>query len=190
MAQHGFYYDMTVCTGCKTCQIACKDVNNLEVGTFFRKVYSFEGGEFPKPWAFKLSIACNHCANPKCVENCPTGAMYKRPEDGVVIHRPEKCVGCRMCLWSCPYGAPQYIEKTGKAGKCDARAKLTAQGENPACVDACQMRALQFGDIKELRKKYGELRKKYGEIADAKCLPSSTTTSPSLVVTPTVHAKR
>ena len=183
MAQKGFYFDMTTCSGCKTCQLACKDVNNLEVGMLFRKVHDFEGGKYPKPWSFPLSISCNHCAEPKCAANCPTGAMYKRPEDGVVIHRKEKCIGCRMCLWSCPYGAPQYNEKTGKVGKCDGCAALTAQGENPACVDACLMRCLQFGDIEELRKKYGAN-------ADVKGLPASATTSPSLVIKPSPQAKR
>lgn len=183
MAQKGFYFDMTACSGCKTCQIACKDVNNLDVGILYRKVYEFEGGKYPTPWSFPLSIACNHCAEPKCVANCPTGAMYKRPEDGLVIHRREKCIGCRMCLWSCPYGAPQYNSKTGKAGKCDGCADRVAQGENPACVDACLMRCLQFGDIEQLRKKYGGT-------AEIKGLPASNATSPSLTVNPSPPAKR
>ncbi|WP_434510293.1 DMSO/selenate family reductase complex B subunit [Desulfitobacterium sp. AusDCA] len=175
MAQLGFYYDMTVCTGCKVCQIACKDKNDLDVGPLFRKVFTFEGGTFPNPWAYNLSIACNHCAQPKCVPNCPTGALYKREKDGIVMHDRDKCIGCRLCTWSCPYGAPQYIEKLGKVGKCTLCADLLDKGEQPACVAACQMRALQFGDIEELRKKYGDN-------ADIKPLPDSSMTHPSLTI--------
>ena len=182
MAQKGFFYDMTICSGCKTCQIACKDKNNLEVGVLFRKVHSFEGGKYPEPWAYPLSIACNHCAHPKCVENCPTGALSKRIEDGVVLHSKDKCIGCKLCTWSCPYGAPQYIAKEGKAGKCDLCSDLILKGENPACVDACMMRALEYGDI-------DELRKKHGGTSDVIGLPSSDITSPSITICPNTYAK-
>ncbi|MGE5591606.1 MAG: DMSO/selenate family reductase complex B subunit [Bacillota bacterium] len=181
MAQKGFYYDMTACIGCKTCQVACKDKNNLEVGELFRKVYTFEGGKFPRPWIYHLSISCNHCAEPRCVENCPTGALTKRAEDGLVVQNPDKCIGCRYCIWSCPYGAPAYLEKEGRVGKCNGCADLVDQGLNPACVDACYMRALEFGDIEELQKKHG------GTVSVAG-LPDPGLTGPSLVVTPNPEA--
>lgn len=181
MAQLGFYYDMTACTSCKACQIACKDKNNLEVGTLFRQVYNYEGGKFPHPWAYNLSMGCNHCANPKCVKNCPTGALSKRNKDGIVIHDKEKCIGCKLCTWSCPYGAPKYIEKLGKAGKCDLCVDLVDKGEEPACVTACPMRTLHFGEIEELRKKYGN-------VSDIKGLPDSKLTNPSFTITPNKEA--
>ena len=183
MAQLGFYYDMTVCTSCKTCQIACSDKNNLVVGTTFRKVFNFEGGKFPKPWAYHLSISCNHCADPKCVKNCPTGALYKREKDGVVMQDKEKCIGCKLCTWSCPYGAPKYIEKEGKTGKCNMCVDLLDKGEEPACVTACQLRALKFGDI-------DVLRKNYKGTADIKGLPDSGTTHPSIVINPNKEAMK
>lgn len=183
MAQLGFYYDMTACTGCKTCQIACKDKNNLDVGKFFRKVHQFEGGQFPNPWVYNLSIGCNHCAEPKCVQNCPTGALHKLQENGIVLHDKEKCIGCRLCTWSCPYSAPQYFEDRGKAGKCDFCIELIDKGEEPACVAACQMRVLKFGDIEELRKEHGN-------VADVKGLPDSGITKPSLVINPHKEATK
>lgn len=182
MSQKGFYLDMTLCIGCKTCQIACNDKNRLEVGTLFRKVYEVEGGSYPKPWAYTYSLSCNHCTKPKCVENCPTGSLYKRP-DGIVAQDKAKCIGCRLCTWSCPYGAPKYIESQGKSGKCDACADLIDKGQKPACVDACLMRVLEFGEI-------DELRKKYGQTADIKGLPDSGITTPSLVLKPTKEAKK
>ena len=182
MGQKGFYLDMKTCIGCKTCQIACNDKNNLEVGTLFRKVYEFEGGSYPKPWAYTFSLSCNHCAKPKCVENCPTGALAKRA-DGIVTHDKAKCIGCKLCTWSCPYGAPKYIEKQGKVGKCNMCADLVDQGQNPACVDACLMRALEFGEL-------DDLRKKYGTVADVNGLPDSQSTQPSLVLNPTNEARK
>lgn len=178
MAQKGFYYDSTVCTGCKACQIACKDKNDLKVGELFRKVYEFEGGTFPNVWGYYLSLGCNHCAEPKCAENCPTGAIYKRESDGLVVQDREKCIGCKMCIWSCPYERPQYLEEEGKCGKCDGCAELVDQGQNPVCVDSCPMRAIEFGDIEELRAKYGA---NY----NLKVLPGASITKPSI----TVHAK-
>lgn len=182
MGAKGFYYDMTTCIACRACQVACKDINDLDLDIFFRKVYEYEGGHFPKPWAYPISMSCNHCDNPICVQNCPTGALKKR-SDGIVTHDEQLCIGCKLCTWSCPYQAPQYLESKGKTGKCDLCAELIDKGEEPACVAACTMRCLKFGDI-------DELRKQYGTIADAKNLPSSTHTRPNLVLTLNDVAKR
>jgi anaerobic dimethyl sulfoxide reductase subunit B (iron-sulfur subunit) len=183
MGQKGFYYDLVVCTGCKGCQIACKDKNDLKVGELFRKVYDFEGGTYPDVWGYSISLGCNHCENPKCVENCPTGALYKRENDGLVVQDRQKCIGCKLCTWSCPYGRPQYLEGQGKAGKCDGCADLVDQGLNPVCVDTCPLRAIEFGDIEELRKKYGNT-------PDAKGLPDSNITHPSLTINPKKEAMK
>lgn len=184
MAQLGFYYDMTACIACKTCQVACKDKNDVKVvGPMFRRVETFEGGKYPKPWVYHLSMACNHCANPKCVENCPTGALSKREKDGLVVQDRSQCIGCRYCTWACPYGAPQYLEEIGRVGKCDGCANLVDKGQNPACVDACGMRVLEFGDIEALRKKYGDT-------PNLVVLPDSSITSPSLVIKPNAQAKK
>jgi anaerobic dimethyl sulfoxide reductase subunit B (iron-sulfur subunit) len=176
MAQLGFYYDMTACTGCKTCQIACKDVNELKVGVLFRRVDTFEEGKFPYPLVFNVSISCNHCAKPRCVENCPTGAMYKRESDGVVVVNEKKCIGCKYCQWSCPYGAPQYLADKGKIGKCNYCIDKLDKGEEPACIASCPTRALHGGPI-------DDLRKNYGGTADMNKLPDASLTQPSLTVT-------
>ena len=93
----------TRCINCKTCEIACKDANDAAVGRRMRKVRTFEGGEFPAVFAYNISMACNHCEDPACVRQCPAKAYTKRESDGIVIHDPEQCIGCRYCTWVCPY---------------------------------------------------------------------------------------
>lgn len=184
MAQKGFYFDMTACVGCKTCQIACKDKNDNPIGVNFRQVHTFEGGHFPKPWIYFLSVACNHCENPRCVQNCPTGATTKRAEDGLVVIDQDACIGCQYCVWSCPYGARHFIEEKNVVGKCNGCVDLTAGGGMPACVDACVMRALEFGDIEELKAKHP------GAVQVVAGLPSADLTGPTLLISPKPEARK
>ena len=79
----GFYFDMTRCIGCRACQVACKDKNNLGVGVVLRNAQTYEVGTFPTVKMYNLSNTCNHCENPACVAACPTKAMHKA-EDGTV----------------------------------------------------------------------------------------------------------
>lgn len=175
MAQMGFYINIKECIGCKTCTIACKDTHDLEVGRNFRRVYGYEEGIYPNPSTYHISMACNHCDDPGCLDGCPTGALYKRSEDGVVLIDSKKCVGCRYCEWNCPYGAPQYDAAAGKMTKCDTCIDLREHGEEPACVTSCIMRVIEFGPIEELRAKHGT-------VSDHKGLPSSKLTKPNLVI--------
>ena len=149
----GFYFDMTRCIGCRACQVACKDKYRLEVGALYREVKSYTVGAFPDVKSYSYSGSCNHCENPICLSNCPTGAISKAA-DGTVIQDQSKCIGCRMCVMSCPYGHPQYFPEKGVSGKCDGCYGLRANGDQPACVAGCPNRALDAGDIDELRKKY------------------------------------
>lgn len=183
MGQQGFYFDMTACIGCRTCQVACKDKNDLPIGIVFRKVTHFETGVYPNPGVFYYSGSCNHCADPKCVKGCPTGAMHIA-EDGTVQHDVDKCIGCRYCTWNCPYGAPQFNEELGKVQKCDGCRDLRDKGENPVCVDACAMRAIHWGDINELKKEF-DVKDGVNELPS---LPSASITSPSLLIKPRPNA--
>lgn len=184
MAQKGYYYDMTACIGCKACQVACKDKNDLPMDIVYRTVHTFEGGRYPQPFMYNLSISCNHCEEPRCVQNCPTGARIKRAEDGLVTVDQEVCIGCQYCIWSCPYSASKFFEEKGVVGKCDGCVNLVSQGRSPVCVDACVMRALEFGDLEELRRKYP------GAVRDVAGLPDSSLTSPSILINPKYVAKR
>ncbi|WP_042349441.1 4Fe-4S dicluster domain-containing protein [Bacillus massiliigorillae] len=177
MGKKGFYFDMTACIGCRTCQVACKDKNDLKPGINFRQVRTFETGVYPDAKIFHYSSTCNHCKDPKCVKGCPTGAMHIAA-DGTVQHDADKCIGCQYCVWNCPYGVPQYMEEEGKVSKCNMCKDLTDKGQNPACVDACIMRALEWGDLDELKKKHPDA------VSDLPILASSKITHPSVLVEP------
>ncbi len=176
MSRLGFYYDQTRCTGCRTCQIMCKDVNNLQIGINYRQVKTYEQGEYPNPGYYHFSWSCNHCENPACVKSCPSGAMHIE-EDGTVQPNDDLCIGCKYCVEACPYGAPKYNIQAAVTRKCTACILLRAEGLNPACVDACTMRCLDFGDMEELKLKYGEAL-----VQDIAVLPNSIETTPSLLI--------
>jgi len=181
---YAFYLDSTSCSGCKACQLACKDKHGLAVGLLWRRVYEISGGQWKRSgaawltdvFAYHVSLACNHCRRPICVEVCPAGAIHQR-DDGIVLLDSSLCVGCRSCQWACPYGAPQYDEAAGTMTKCTFCVDLIDQGLAPACVAACPMRALDFGPREELEARYGPLEAIYP-------LPQNEHTDPALVLTP------
>ena len=182
MPQYGFHFDMTACTGCKTCQIAGKDKNDLGPGLFCRRVGCFEGGKYPRPWHYYLSLSCNHCAAPRCVAACAGGALSKDAATGAVLYDPSRCTGCQACVSSCPYGAVQFDTAECRIVKCDMCHDLISAGQEPACTSTCPMRALHFGPLDELRQRYGDAR-------DARGLPDSSLTRPSLLLTIDRHAR-
>lgn len=150
-----FHIDTRICTGCKTCMVACKDKNDLPDGVRWRRVYEYCGGEWligmdgtfrQDVFAYYLSVGCNHCERPICVEVCPTGAM-SQGVDGIITVDQTRCVGCRYCEWACPYGAPQYLTDKGVMSKCDFCKDELEAGNAPACVAACPTRALTLVDI-------------------------------------------
>ncbi len=182
--QLAFYVNIAECVGCKACQIACKDKNNLPDGLRWRRVFEYEGGEWVNQngklipnnlFAYFVSAACMHCQDPICLKVCPAEAITKR-DDGIVLIDQSKCVGCRYCSWACPYGAPQFNEQAGVMTKCTFCSDLIDQGGHPACVDACPYRALEFGDLEELRAKHGDFN-------NPAPLPDPSFTKPSVVYT-------
>ena len=148
MTQYGFYFDSSRCTGCKTCELVCKDYHDLGPDILFRRIYDFEGGSWEKTsegaWEktafnYHLAISCNHCDNPACVENCPTGAMQKDAETGLVNSNPEVCIGCGTCQKSCPYDAPRIDAELSISRKCDGCLARVRNDEQPMCVGACPL---------------------------------------------------
>ena len=183
MSRYAFYFDASGCSGCKACQVACKDRNGLEVGLLWRRVYEVSGGSWerqedawlPQVYAYNLSVACNHCERAVCVEACPTKAIYQR-QDGIVLIDAERCIGCKYCSWACPYGAPQYDSRAKSMTKCTFCVEDVEAGLAPACVAACPLRVLDFGEKTELEQ--GEA------VRSAPPLPAAEMTEPAMFIQP------
>lgn len=161
MAQYGFYVDLNACIGCKACQMACKDRAGNEPGLNWRRVLEVGGGDWqqqgaawvPNIFAYHVPTACHHCSNPPCLPVCPTAAISK-DENGIVKIDVDLCIGCHYCEWACPWGAPVFYEELGVVDKCDFCKDIVDAGGSPACVEACPMRAMDWGDIEELKARY------------------------------------
>jgi len=180
--RYAFHINSQVCSGCRTCEVACKDRSDLEPGQNWRRVYEIEGGEWilkeeawdRLPWSYFISISCNHCSDPECVKACPTTAMHQ-DEKGIVLVDQGKCMGCGYCSMACPYDAPKPDPVSGKMTKCDFCIDKISAGDSPSCVASCPMRALDFGSMKELKDKYGNRRSVYP-------LPTDGITDPNIVI--------
>lgn len=167
----GFMYNQDLCIGCRSCEYACKKNNHWETGVKWRRVLPvIAGDEY-------LSISCNHCEKPACLTVCPVKAYTIREKDGIVVHDPTKCIGCKYCMYACPYHAPQFSEATGRISKCHFCYERQDKGEQPACVANCPTKALTYG-------KLAELRKVPGGTAQIEGLPTPDLTKPSWVIIP------
>jgi anaerobic dimethyl sulfoxide reductase subunit B (iron-sulfur subunit) len=187
MKQYAFYVNTDKCISCKTCVIACKEKHNHIPGRKFRRVYTNAVGSWVessngvlKPqnvFSYSLSVACNHCADPACKKVCPANAIVKR-DDGIVFIDKDACIGCKSCANACPYNAPSYNAEAEKMEKCDFCRELLAVGESPACVGACNMFCISYGELEQLELLHPEAVKQVEPLAD----PAQT--RPSLFITP------
>lgn len=175
MAQLYFYFDQTRCMGCQTCVVACKDWKILKPGNAkLRQLHDKEEGVWPNVKANIAVYSCSHCDEPACMKACPSGAIFKDPNNGIVYVNRQACTGEGVCITACPYGAPQVPDDNqedkspiasldtimnGHAmAKCDmCRDRLNA-GLQPACVASCLARALDIGTLEELQAKYPDLK--------------------------------
>src|SRR6188508_2164344 len=128
--QYRFHVDMGKC-------IACNEQNGNPATINWRRVEEIEGGWFPMTMRSSLSMGCNHCLEPTCLEGCPVDAYSKDPATGIVRHSADACIGCQYCTWNCSYGVPQYNPERGVVGKCDMCYGRLSLGQAPACVSAC-----------------------------------------------------
>jgi Fe-S-cluster-containing dehydrogenase component len=166
----GLVIDLDTCVGCQACATSCKEWNTQgysapltdhdrqgpePMGTWLNRVHGYEvkreGEETSRIVHFPRS--CLHCEEPACVTVCPTGASYKRAEDGIVLVEPDTCIGCKLCSWACPYGAREYDYDDGVMKKCTLcvdriyNENLVEEDRVPACVKACPTGARHFGDL-------------------------------------------
>jgi formate dehydrogenase iron-sulfur subunit len=152
--QPSVLYDLTQCTGCHLCEVACQVNKGLPPE---KALLTFRGpapSSAPKvPWVIRRQ-QCMHCLEPACASVCPVGAMVKTPE-GPVIYEDKKCFGCRFCMNACPFNVPAFDWDSGLLDqalirKCDFCADRQAEGKRPACVEACPAQAVVFGTRDEM----------------------------------------
>jgi formate dehydrogenase iron-sulfur subunit len=156
------YIDTTTCIGCKACEVACQEWNDLgpvptvQTGTYqtlpdlhpeFWNLIRFneqevEGGGLA--WLMRKD-QCMHCEEPGCLVACPAPGAIVQYENGIVDVNPEQCIGCGYCLTGCPFNVPKFHDKTAKMAKCTLCVDRVGVGREPACIKACPTGCLQFG---------------------------------------------
>jgi len=151
MPKYAMVIDQRRCVACMACVVSCKKENEVPPEHFRTRVLEMVKGEFPKLRMELRSELCNHCDNPPCVSNCPTGASYKRKEDGLVLLKKHRCVGCKACLAACPYDARYINPDKGFADKCTFCEHRLKEGKEPACVATCIGKSRIFGDMDDAK---------------------------------------
>ncbi|WP_285780579.1 4Fe-4S dicluster domain-containing protein [Microtetraspora sp. NBRC 13810] len=168
----GFFTDTSVCIGCKACEVACKEWNDVPDDGFLFRATSYDntGGLGADTWrhvAFveqftrqgdswlMASDVCKHCTHAACLDVCPTGALFRTEFDTVVV-QPDVCNGCGYCVPACPYGVIDRRRDDGRAWKCTMCYDRLRGGLEPACAKACPTDSIQFGPLEELRARAGE----------------------------------
>jgi len=169
----GLVIDLDTCVGCHACVVSCKEWNTGgypaplsdlnpygagQTGAWLNRVHSYEIGAGETGWGeagrtVHFPRSCLHCENAACVTVCPTGASYKREEDGIVLVDEALCIGCGLCAWACPYGARELDPVGGVMKKCTLcidriyNENIAESERQPACVRACPTTARHFGDL-------------------------------------------
>jgi sulfite dehydrogenase (quinone) subunit SoeB len=165
----GLVIDLDICVGCHACTTSCKEWNTggysapltdtdpygeNPTGVWFNRVHTFEvTAPDGSSQTINFPKSCLHCDDAPCVTVCPTGASFKRAEDGIVLVNQDTCIGCKLCSWACPYGAREYDSTDGVMKKCTLcvdkiyNEDLPEHSRVPACVSACPTGARSFGDL-------------------------------------------
>ncbi len=179
----GLAIDLDTCVGCNACAVACKQWNTSGTtgpltdynpfgrdpsGVWFNRIRNYEVGDYPDNKTVHFPMSCMHCEDADCVTVCPTGASYKRPEDGIVLVDQDKCMGCNYCAWACPYGARELDREDGVMKKCTLcidriyDEELPQEERQPACVMTCPAHARFFGDYDDPNSEVSKLTRERG----------------------------
>ena len=180
----GLVIDLDTFVGCHACVVSCKGWNNENygeplsdsdpygsnpTGTFLNRVHTYEvQPEEGNAQTIHFPKSCLHCEDAPCVTVCPTGASYKRVEDGIVLVNESDCIGCGLCAWACPYGARELDPSAGVMKKCTLcvdriyNTNLVPEDREPACVRTCPAGARHFGDFNDPKSNVSELTRERG----------------------------
>jgi Fe-S-cluster-containing dehydrogenase component len=193
----GLVIDLDICVGCHACAVNCKEWNTGGYhapltdrnpygagasGVWFNRIHTFEAGEGEAARVVHFPKSCLHCDDAPCVTVCPTGASYKRVEDGIVLVDESLCIGCKLCSWACPYGAREFDDDAGVMKKCTLcidriyNENLEEVDRVPACVATCPVSARHFGDLADPNSKISRLvaeRGGYDLMPEMGCKPTN-----------------
>jgi len=180
----GLVIDLDTCVGCQACVVNCKEWNTGgygaplsdqdaygadPVGSWLNRVHTYEVTPKDAPAQIvHFPRSCLHCEDAPCVTVCPTGASFKRDQDGIVLVEEDWCIGCGLCAWSCPYGAREMDPAAGVMKKCTLcvdriyNENLPEIDREPACVRTCPSRARHFGDFSDPDSNVSRLVKERG----------------------------
>ena len=192
----GLVIDLDICVGCHACATSCKSWNSNgnaapltdtdpygadPSGVWFNRVHTYEvENEQGESITVSFPKSCLHCDDAPCVTVCPTGASFKREEDGIVLVNPDTCIGCKLCSWACPYGAREYDHTDGVMKKCTLCVDriydqgLPERSRVPACVAACPTGARSFGNLADPNSAVAKLvtsRQGYDLMPEQDCKP-------------------
>ncbi|MEZ5666619.1 MAG: 4Fe-4S dicluster domain-containing protein [Alphaproteobacteria bacterium] len=193
----GLVIDLDVCVGCQACVTSCKEWNTgghpaplsdmdpygaHPVGAFLNRVHGYEVDTGAGSQTVHFPRSCLHCDTAPCVTVCPTGASYKRAEDGIVLVDEDRCIGCGLCAWACPYGAREMDYAGGVMKKCTLcvdriyNDTIPEADRRPACVNACPTSARHFGDFADPQSEVSRLvraRNGYDLMPELGCRPTN-----------------
>ncbi len=180
----GLAIDLDTCVGCHACVISCKEWNTSNygaplsdidaygaepMGTFLNRVHTFEvKADGSNAQTVHFPKSCLHCEDAPCVTVCPTGASYKRSEDGIVLVNEVDCMGCGLCAWACPYGARELDKVEGVMKKCTLcvdriyNKNIPEEDRVPSCVRTCPAGARHFGDFADPQSSVSKLAAERG----------------------------
>ena len=193
----GLVIDLDQCVGCHACAVNCKEWNTsghmapltdseplgeAPDGVWFNRIHAYELVDEQRSTSQTVYFpkSCLHCEDAPCVPVCPTGASYKREEDGIVLVNADTCIGCKLCSWACPYGAREYDDTEGVMKKCTLcvdriyNTNLPEESRVPACVSTCPAGARHFGDFNDPESevsKLSEARGGYALMPEQECKP-------------------
>lgn len=157
--RYGFLIDLSLCIDCRSCMVACSVENEVPMDS--TRIWIKETGvtgTYPDLNRFTGPYHCMHCIDPSCVSACTVSALT-RTEDGVVTYDQDLCIGCRYCMYACPFGVPNYEwdRQLPLVVKCDMCYERLQGGEQPACAATCPTGAIKFGKYEDMLAKAHQL---------------------------------
>lgn len=182
--QYAFEVSLDRCTGCKACVSACHSLNGLDDHEVWRDTGVLLGGEDAPGWQQTITTACHHCEDPGCMNGCPVGAYEKDADTGIVRHLDDQCIGCSYCILKCPYDVPKYSKKRGIVRKCDMCHQRLAEGEAPACVQACPTEAIRIVKVETAKTQRNDSR---SSLFPSSILDTPSTIASSAITLPTTR---